>query len=262
MKSSKVILKNVYIFAYHHVCKKRLPSAARVTPGQFEKHILILKELNVQFFSLDELFSLPSESSQKRVAITFDDGFSCVYENAFPILEKYKLPASVFLVTHFMGQKSAWDVNFGSRRPHHLSWAQVKEMAGHKFTFGSHSHTHPDLKSNSCNTIRRELKTSKELIEDKLGEPVNLLAYPFGRFSSQTKQIAKSLDYKLGFTLIPESTIEEPFQIPRFGVYLFDLNLFFKSKLELNLLYGLEQYKLRIINFLSSGTIFVKNMNQ
>ena len=260
MKSYKKTYRNVYILTYHHVCSEWLPSAARVTQSQFEKHIRILRDLDVQFFSLQDLDILSPDSSRKRVAITFDDGFSCVYKNAFPVLERENIPATVFLVTAFIGKKSYWDVNFGNNKPKHLSWSEIFEMKKYNISFGSHTHCHIDLRGSREDIIRNDLINSKLLLENKLGESLKSLAYPFGRSSNRTRKILRELDFKNAFSLIPDSHFSDSFQIPRYGVYLFDLPAFFKAKLDINWLRHIEKPKLRIINFLSAGTILTKNM--
>jgi len=260
MKSYKKTYRNVYILAYHHVCSEWLPSAARVTQAQFKKHIQILKGLDVHFFSLDDLKYLPENSSKMRVAITFDDGFACVYRNAFPVLLKENIPATVFLVTGFIGEKSAWDVNFGNHKPEHLSWSEIFEMNKYSVSFGSHTHRHINLAGRRIGDIRDDLRQSKLLLEDKLGKSVYSLAYPFGRFSDQAKDILRELDFGEAYSLRPESCFSDFLQIPRFGVYLFDNGVFLKAKLGANWLTQIEKPKLRIINFLSSGTILAKKM--
>ncbi len=260
MKSYKKTYRNVYILTYHHVCSEWLPSAARVTQMQFEKHIRILKDLDVHFFSLSDLKYLPENSEKMRVAITFDDGFSCVYRNAFPVLLEENIPATVFLVTGFIGEKSGWDVNFGNHKAEHLSWKEIFEMNKYGFSFGSHTHRHINLAGSRQRDIRDDLQRSKVLLEDKLGESVHSLAYPFGRFSGRVKDILRELGFSEAYSLHPESCFSDFLQIPRFGVYLFDNKIFLKAKLGENWLTRIEKPKLRIINFLSAGTILAKKM--
>ncbi len=260
MKSYKKTYRNVYILTYHHVCSQWLPSAARVTQAQFKRHIQVLKDMDVQFFSVDYLKYLPEKSQKKRVAITFDDGFSCIYRNAFPILQKENIPATIFLVTDFIGKESTWDVNFGNHRPKHLSWREILEMKKYGLSFGSHTHRHIDLAGSSKSEISKDLSQSKSLLENKLGNSIHSLAYPFGRFSGSTKDILRELNFKEAFSLYPKSDFSDFFQIPRFGVYLFDNEIFLRAKLEENWLAPIEKPKLKIINLLSGGTILAKKM--
>ncbi|NOY77572.1 MAG: polysaccharide deacetylase family protein [Calditrichaeota bacterium] len=262
MTFSKKTYHNIYILTYHHVCSEWLPSAARVTPEQFKMHIQILKSLGVHFFSLNDLIDLPENSPQKRVAITFDDGFSCLYKHAFPVLEEEKIPATIFLVTDFIGKKSTWDVNFGIHRARHLSWSEIIEMKKYGISFGSHTHRHIDLAGSSQNQIREDLKRSKSLLEDELGEFLHLLAYPFGRSSQRAKDVLRELNFRAAFSLYPDSQFSDVLQIPRYGVYLFDHKHFLKAKMDENWLAPIEKSKLKIINFLSVGTILTKKITQ
>ncbi len=253
--------QNLYILAYHHVCNDWLPTAARVTVRQFEKHIQTLKGEDVLFLSEKDLLSpenLPSE--KKKVLLTFDDGFSCLYRNAFPILQKYNVAALIFIVTGYVGQFSAWDVNFFSKKPRHLNWEEIEEMHRHGISFGSHSHTHIDLKGVHSLKIQEEARNSKFLLENKLGSVVHSISYPFGRHSGEVEKIASESGYSLGFTLNPGTNCVNPLAIPRFGVYLFDIPFFFHLKMSTSPLRHLEYTKLKVTNFCSKGTIWTKRI--
>ncbi len=263
MKSSEKQLwpQNLYILAYHHVCDEWLPTAARVTVRQFEKHIQTLKGEDVLFLSeKDLLFPENLPADRKKVLITFDDGFSCLYRNAFPILQKYGIPALIFIVTGYVGQFSAWDVNFFSKKPRHLNWSEMAEMRRYGIAFGSHTHTHIDLRSIPSEKVFSEVASSKSLLENELGDAVQSLSYPFGRSSKVVRETAESAGYKLGFTLNPGTWAADPLAIPRFGVYLFDVPFFFYLKLSESPLRHLEHTKLKITNYCSKGTIWTKKI--
>ncbi len=258
---NKLALPNFFILAYHHVCDKWLPTAARVTTKQFKKHIQTLRGEDVLFLSEKDLLkpeSLPRE--RKKVLLTFDDGFSCLYRNVFPVLQEYSIPALIFIVTGYVGQYSAWDVNFFSKSPRHLNWQEILEMNRAGITFGSHAHTHIDLRTTEREKLILEVSLSKSILEDKLGHSVHSFSYPFGRFSPETLKLAQEVGYQLGFTLRPGTVLENPLLIPRLAVYLFDIPLFFRLKISRSPFRYLEYAKLKITNFCSNGTILTKKI--
>lgn len=258
---TKPSLKNVYILTYHHVCDEWLPTAARVTTRQFEKHIRTLLGEDVLFLSeMDLLNPERVPEKRKKVMLTFDDGFACLYRHAFPILQMYKIPALVFIVTGYVGQFSAWDVNFFSRKPTHLNWSEILEMQRYGISFGSHTHTHKNLRAVDSSQVLSELKLSKSILENKLGQSVQSLSYPFGRHSESIHKQAAELGYHLGFTLAPGNQFRNPLSIPRLGVYLFDVPFFFRLKTSPSRLRRLEYLKLKITNFCATGTIVTKKI--
>ena len=106
------------ILMYHSVTKETLKnyhdSAMFVSSKTFEMHI---KEIS-QFFDIVPLESIvePNQKKRRLCAITFDDGWVDNYENAFPILKKFNVPATIFIPAEVIGAKkrfwfqSIWDI--------------------------------------------------------------------------------------------------------------------------------------------------------
>lgn len=119
----------------------------------------------------------------KTVTLTFDDGFADNYHLALPVLEKYRFPATVFLIAAAVdGERGpAHDAGFGER----LTWAQALEMqASGLIRFGCHSATHRNLRGLPEDALCEETEGAKRRLEDGLGRAVELFAYPFGSYGS------------------------------------------------------------------------------
>jgi peptidoglycan/xylan/chitin deacetylase (PgdA/CDA1 family) len=125
--------------------------------------------------------------------LTFDDGYENFLIHAYPILRRYGFTASVFLITDFVGKRS--DRKFEQGVPF-LNWEQVKSLHKVGISFGSHTCTHPDLPRLSEKQVWHELVSSKECIEDRLGERTRLLAYPHGHSNLVIQQIAEAVGYE------------------------------------------------------------------
>ena len=99
-------------------------------------------------------------------------------------------------------QLRAWAGSLAGSRPdyHTMSAAQVREVGcAPLFTIGAHTVTHPAL---SCQPLARqeeELVTSRQVLR-RLAQPVNLLAYPYGDYTSETSALAAALGFKAAFT--------------------------------------------------------------
>lgn len=88
-------------------------------------------------------------------------------------------------------------------RPEFMTWPQLRQMHSAGMDIGSHTHTHRILSRLSPEEQRRELQTSKAIIEDELSTPVNALAYPVGAsfaFTPETCRLASEVGYSLAFT--------------------------------------------------------------
>lgn len=147
------------------------------TPQAFDRQMKYLRDNRSSVVSLDEAVNGIEGSKRppsKPVVITFDDGFQDFYTNAFPILQKYGFSAVVFLPTAHVGEVAR---SFNGTDC--LTWSQVRELQSAGIEFGSHTVTHPELKTLNTDDLRYELRRSKETIEERLGRPVTSFAYPY-----------------------------------------------------------------------------------
>ena len=115
------ILKNyrAIILLYHRVGNyKFVPYELYATLPLFEKQIRYLLKREYRIVPLDELKDIIVNGGLKEdyAAITFDDGFSDTFLNAYPLLKKYNLPATVFLVANeFEGGNGIVEKNSGPK---------------------------------------------------------------------------------------------------------------------------------------------------
>ena len=159
-----------------------------VSPQSFDRQLGFLKDHGYHVISLDEYVQRKKANewfSHKTVVITFDDGYEDNYTNAFPILKKYHFPATIFLISDYVGKS-----------PDFLSWEQVKEMSQYGISFGSHTRRHVYLPSISKEQMKDEIIGSKQIIEQHLGSPVYYFAYPGGGFSEEIKAITATAGYQ------------------------------------------------------------------
>jgi len=94
-----------------------------------------------------------------------------------------------------------------------MNWSQIKEVSEHNISIGSHSMNHFILSTLDKEQQYYELHESKKVIEEKIGSPINSVAYPVGgktAFNDETQAIAKSCGYLLGFSFINGHYTETP----------------------------------------------------
>lgn len=196
---------NLPLLLYHWFRLGPEPAASApyaIAPEEFESHLLWLKAHGYTSVSCDAVLDnqpLPA----KPVSITFDDGTADFYDVGAPLLEKHGFTATMFLVAGRVGGEVDWDPAV-PRRPL-LTWAQIKELKGRGFTFGSHTYTHPRLSRLGLEPIERELVLSRNQLADHLGEFPRGLAYPYGDYDQRVIVLARELGYKgaLAVTLKP-----------------------------------------------------------
>ncbi len=128
----------------------------------------------------------------KPIVLTFDDGYADNYENAVPILRKYKFTATFFIITQFVDDK----------KPGYMSWDQVEEIAIEGMEIGSHTLDHIDLRGKPRSVQATEIAGSKAMIEARIGTPVESFCYPSGSYDAQTIGVLRSTGYLAATTEI------------------------------------------------------------
>lgn len=136
-------------------------------------------------------------SSSSEVLLTFDDGALSDYDVAFPLLREGGLRACFFITTSEVGAKNR------------VSWEQLREMAAAGMTLGSHGHTHRFFSRMSPGEQRREMETSRRVLEDQTGATTHLLSLPGGRFDRRTFAAARDSGYRAVFTSSPTPPFEQ-----------------------------------------------------
>lgn len=186
------------------------------TPTDFERHLRFIKEKGYEAVFASEIPALmKSVDLANTVCITLDDGYRDNYDNAFPILTKYRIKATIFLITDLLG-KSFTDSR-GTKRAI-LSEAQVREMAASGLVeFMPHTHTHADMRTLESAALDAELSKSKEAILRLTGKEPSVLAYPKGKYNHQVVQALKRHGFAAAFSVVPGIVRRESdvFRLPR-----------------------------------------------
>lgn len=187
------------IFNYHHI--RPMPNASSstisdraftVSPAGFEAHLKYFQDNGYQVVSVYDLldyFDTGRPLPKKAVAITFDDATAGHYNLAFPLLKKYGVSATFFIVTDYIGKSGV------------LTWAQIKEMSDNGMFIGSHGASHANLTVISDEQARRELVESKKILEEKIGKKVDLLAYPGGNYNAHVIDLVKETGYQAALSV-------------------------------------------------------------
>lgn len=194
-----MIARLLPILYYHHVGERSEPLGHRrlwTSQARFRQQMGYLAQKGYRCVRLREGGSLleGKEPIPPRVAVlTFDDGYENFYEFACPVLRQYGFGATVFVVTEHVGGASRWDP--GSAMPL-MNWDQLRELTLQGIEIGSHTVNHERLTQLSTAAAKWELETSRRVLEQKLGVPVDALAYPYGDWNDSVEELARQTGYR------------------------------------------------------------------
>lgn len=208
--------QTVPILTYHHFsheCRNTLCMPI----DEFSRQMAYLKKEGYRTVTMKQVLRFINYQEalpHRAVAITIDDGYSSVYNLAYPVLRRHGFKATLFIYTDFVGNS-----------PNALTWEQLQEIAVAGFEVEAHTITHADLtrKSNGeseaayLKRVRRELKVPRELIYQHLRQEPVWLAYPYGRLNDLVIAMAKEEGYGGGVTVTREATpfFTDPFRVGR-----------------------------------------------
>jgi peptidoglycan/xylan/chitin deacetylase (PgdA/CDA1 family) len=120
----------------------------------------------------------------RTFALTFDDGYRSVHTEAFPVLQRYGMTATVFLTVGAGGGDDDDRLpSLGGREM--LGWHEIRELHRAGIAFGAHSLTHADLTTLADARLEAEVREPRRRIEERIGAPAPGFAYPFGRFDAR-----------------------------------------------------------------------------
>jgi len=185
-----VYLDRVYsvpVLMYHNIACGQKQSRLDVNPKSFERQMRFLKEQGYNVLALGDYLQMIKEGKKpqkKSVVITFDDGYRNNYSDAYPILKKYKIPATIFVVTNWVGKDKMMD------------WQMIqKAQQSGLIEIGSHTLSHATLPELNKENIILEIKESKFILESKLNTSIRFISYPCGFFNAFIKETVKQAGY-------------------------------------------------------------------
>jgi peptidoglycan/xylan/chitin deacetylase (PgdA/CDA1 family) len=175
---------------YHAVSKEEV--------SRFARQMDLLKRLacSVPADDMDRL-----TEGIHHAAVTFDDGFQSVHENALPVLRERQIPATVFVTAGYVGSRPGWPDDPWDPNPTEalMTDAQINALPYEWVTIGSHTLTHQDLGTLDELGLKKELFDSKRELEAITGRPVTLLSLPYGLYSQRALRLASEAGYKCTF---------------------------------------------------------------
>jgi len=185
---------------YHHVNSDRCSNSLTI----FEEHLKYIKaNYNTVF---------PGEKVEKNsICLTFDDAYADFYFLIFPLLKKYNLKALLAVPSAYILDDCQENAELRMSFEHNelfenykkgtfCTFKELKQMlVSGLVVIGSHSYSHTNLLENGVD-LEKELKLSKDILEEKLNIKVDNFVFPFGKYNQEVLKEAKKY-YKYNFRI-------------------------------------------------------------
>ncbi len=208
------------ILTYHSIDASGSPIS--VDSSVFRAHVNWLATGSCRVVKLEDLAAF--SDGESAVALTFDDGFQNFADVAWPMLRDHGFPVTVFVVTEHVGRDNNWKAAKAASVPVMplLSWDALTRLRSEGVTLGSHTRTHPNLKTAPPESLHDEIAGAAERVEKMVGERPRTFAYPYGELTRQVVDVVRS-QYSQACTteLRPVRAGDDPVMLPRLDAYYF-----------------------------------------
>lgn len=182
-----------------------------VRPVDLRRQVRRLRAWGYRLVSFGELARLAAcGEAGGSAALTFDDGLVDNLEALAPLLGEEGAPATVFVVSGWLGQahpSAPWT--------RLLTADELRELAARGIEIGAHTVTHPDLTALSYEEARDELRRGKESLEAIVRRPVETAAYPFGYANDETAAACRDAGFAAACVTVGEGSWDDPYRLPR-----------------------------------------------
>lgn len=218
--------KSVPVLMYHSIDYEK-GNELRVPKEKFREQMQYLKDNGYTTLTFDELYDFLVNNKpvpEKSVVITFDDGYEDNYQNAYPILKQFGFNATIFMITNTVDNEKPF-----------LTSQQLKEMEQSGIDIESHTLAHDQLDKLPYDKQVATLKGAKQFIEKTLNKQTKYIAYPFGKWNSDTIKALKATGYTMAFTTIG-------------GWADKDQGMYTLHRVYISANYGINEFKRRLTN--------------
>ncbi|MBE0502865.1 MAG: polysaccharide deacetylase family protein [Desulfuromonadales bacterium] len=186
-----------HVFIYHRFGDARYPST-NISLAAFAAQMRYLHDHGYQVMRAGEAIALwraKKSLPPKAVVLTVDDAYTSFKTGAMPILRQYNFPVTLFVNTDSVGRKDS------------LDWNELRELAKEGVEIGNHTATHDSLTAQRTNEsiasyrqrLHRDIDRAQQAIIRELGLTPQLFAYPYGEYSSLTREVVEEYGFVAAF---------------------------------------------------------------
>ncbi|WP_136604612.1 polysaccharide deacetylase family protein [Paenibacillus dokdonensis] len=225
-KPGRIYYRNKVLTLMYHEVTPGQKNKQSLNTGKFEQQLNLMKDNGFQWITMNQYVDFVRHAKPvppNAVLMTFDDGYESFYEYVYPLLLKYHVPATSFLIVNTIDNPK----HIGIPK---LSWEQIQTMHENGVDFYSHSfdsHVYAPLDAAGNRSkavlkgpvyvknlgrketsgeylarVRSDLEQANAILREKLGNTMNVIAFPYGAFSPALLRVCKELDTPVSFTVL------------------------------------------------------------
>lgn len=182
----KSIVLPIVMYHYVEYVKDQgdlIRKSLNIEPHIFDKQLAeLVTDGYVSYFARDipKMLGGSVAFAPKSIVLTFDDGYEDFYTDAYPILKKYNMKATIYIINNFIGRKG------------YMTQDQLRELSRSDIIeIGAHSEDHVNLVYENAESLAHQILDSKRDLESELGISIESFAYPFGALNAMAVETVK-----------------------------------------------------------------------
>jgi|GEM_PF-539989 len=184
---------DVPILMYHYIsaapaADDRIRYGLSVPPEMLDAQLKLLQDNGFTTITLRDVYNylaIGTPLPDNPIVLTFDDGYIDNYTNAFPILQKYGMIGTFFVLT---GPADDGESTY-------LSWDMIQEMSNAGMDMQLHSRAHLDMRNRSYDWLVFQIIGGRQSIEGHTGKPVIFMAYPSGKYDANVQRFLRDTNF-------------------------------------------------------------------
>lgn len=226
--------KWIPVLMYHKIPDQEIQSQHRifVTKDNFERHLQFFKNRGFTTLTLADIGSFMwqkksmHEFPTKPLVLTFDDGYRDNLRNAQPLLQKYQMKATIFLLANHHILENSWDTQTGDSISEIMPFNEKLKLDKNTWEIASHGFDHLRLPEVSAELAKKEITESKIKLESEFKQPIFSFAYPFGVRSDAVAELTHQAAYKFAVNTDQGALhlADAPYSIFRVNIFPEDSN--------------------------------------
>lgn len=139
-------------------------------------------------------------------AVTFDDAFVSVLDNALPELAKRHLPCTIFVPVGSLGREPGWTRETNCAAGEIVADQDlIRSLPSSLVTLGAHTLSHPFLSRLPREAARAEIEQSRTMLSAMSGQEVRMMSFPYGDYDQEVVAMCKTAGYDLVYGIVPKS---------------------------------------------------------
>ncbi len=219
-------LRELSIIQYQNISKTHIIHKLWISLNAFKKQLEYLATNNFIVLTMDEAINYMKRKKRiknaRPISLTFDNGYMDFYENALPILSRYRFPGMVLVSPDKVGQS----VKIGESEVRYLDWEALKELTNSNITIGAFEDNAWDINKIPEDVVQKHIIEYKKILEDKLRIQVRYFGAKEGVPNPRIRHILKAEGYRAFLTECPTNQRPDLYSIGRIQVDDNDFNIF------------------------------------